>query len=153
MKLVANPFASVQTDSHTIPALKINRRPYRSARTPEKSRNPPNVSVYALSNHCKSPAPTPNSACTSGSDRFTAVMNTLSINCAPHVMTKTNTPCHVCIDPMSGYAVSGNISGRSCDDLGVVQPGVAAPVGLIQPAPGVWVPGVVHPGVDAPAGV
>jgi hypothetical protein len=57
------------------------------------------------------------------------------------------------MEPMSGYAVSGNIKGRACDDFGVAQPGVAWPVGLIQPAPGVCVPGVVHPGVDAPAGV
>lgn len=54
---------------------------------------------------------------------------------------------------MSGYAVSGNIRGRICEDFGVAHPGVAWPEGLIQPAPGVWVPGVVHPGVDAPAGV
>lgn len=54
---------------------------------------------------------------------------------------------------MSGYAVSGNISGRICEDFGVAHPGVACPVGLIHPAPGVCVPGVVHPGVDAPAGV
>lgn len=53
---------------------------------------------------------------------------------------------------MSGYASSGNMSGRICEDLGVAHPGVAWPDGLIHPA-GVAVPGVVHPGVDAPAGV
>ena len=57
------------------------------------------------------------------------------------------------MEPMSGYAVSGNTKGRACDDFGVTQLGVAWPEGLIQPTPGVYVPGVVHPGLIAPAGV
>lgn len=104
MKLGAKPSARVHADKVAMPVQKIILRPYRSDRTPESSRKPPKVSVYAEMSHCRSEAPTPKSFWMAGRAMLTPVMKTLSISCAPQVQHRIMAPRHDRITPMSGYA-------------------------------------------------
>lgn len=75
---------------------------YLSDKTPDRSKNPPNVNVYADIIHCRSPAPTSNSLWIAGSEIFAPVMNTLSSICALAVITRIRPPRQDLSVPTSG---------------------------------------------------
>src|SRR3954469_25046218 len=62
--------------------MKTRRRPSRSAARPPSSRKPANVSVYALTTHCRSVAVKPRSLRIDGSATFTIETSRMTMNCA-----------------------------------------------------------------------
>ena len=58
----ASPPASEASPNSVRPAQKTSRRPNRSAARPPSSRNPAQLSVYALTTHCSPAVEKPRSA-------------------------------------------------------------------------------------------
>lgn len=77
----AIPPANEATENRTRPIMNIRLRPSRSARRPPSSRNPPNVSVYALTTHDRSACEKCSARPIDGIATFTIEASMTSTNC------------------------------------------------------------------------
>ena len=75
--LEARPQASEASVKTTSPAMKIRRRPSRSASFPPVSMRTPNVSAYPLKIHSSSEMPMPRSRWIDGRATFTTVLSSM----------------------------------------------------------------------------
>src|SRR3954451_7396771 len=76
----ASPHHSDEPVKMTRPAMKIARRPRRSASFPPVSRSTPNVSAYAFTTHSSSEMLIPRSSRIDGSATFTTVLSSMIMN-------------------------------------------------------------------------
>jgi len=81
---IASPPASEANEKRNSPAIKSLRLPYRSPIRPPSSKNPPNVSEYALMIHCRFCVDNPRSFCIDGKAIFTIEKSNTTINWATH---------------------------------------------------------------------
>ena len=75
--VVASAHASEAAVNRARPSIRIRRRPRRSAARPPNSRNPPNVSAYAVTTHCSPVALRCRSRPIVGSETLTIVKSTI----------------------------------------------------------------------------
>ena len=86
----ASPFSSEATVKITTPIRKMRLRPTRSPARPPSRRNPPKMSVYELTTHCRSASDISRSSWIDGSATFTIVASRMTMNCAMHTSTRTS---------------------------------------------------------------
>ena len=88
------PCASAQSSEavvkRTTPARKTFLRPARSPARPPSRRKPPNISVYALTIHCRLVSVMSRSCWIVGSATFTIVASSMTMNCARQTRTRTS---------------------------------------------------------------
>jgi hypothetical protein len=83
----ASAFASDATVKIVTPSVNRSRRPNRSAERPPSSKNPPKVSVYAVTTHCKSEVLKCRLRAIAGSATFVTVASRMTMNWARHTVT------------------------------------------------------------------
>ena len=89
----ASPHASEATVNSTTPASSTRRRPSRSAARPPSSRQPPNVSTYALITHWRLSREKPRSLWIDGSATLTTVLSSTTMHCAVQTTSRTSVRC------------------------------------------------------------
>jgi len=84
----ANPPASEASANSTRPEMNTRRRPSRSAARPPSSRKPANVTVYALTTHCRSCSEKRSELRMAGSATFTTDTSRTTMNWARQASTR-----------------------------------------------------------------
>ena len=109
-----------------MPAMNRRLRPSRSPARPPSSRNPPKISVYALTTHCRLEGEKCRPRWIEGSATLTTVASSTTMNCARQAITRISQR----FEAWSRAARGGAGAGRSAWPSTSVAPGVCAEAGL-----------------------